>query len=250
VTFSLTAAAIDVVLLDIEGTTTPIEFVHKTLFSYARERVHAFLEASAEDPAVSAALDGLREEQRADAAAAESPPEWREDSSDARLTSAASYVRWLIDRDRKSRWLKELQGRIWEEGYRSGSLHGEVYPDVPRALARWISAGLHVGIFSSGSVLAQKLLFAHSNAGDLTPFLRWHFDTAVGPKREPASYRRIAQTIGSPSDRILFISDVAGEVEAAEAAGLRMVLCDRQGTGAIGQSSRHPVIRSFDQVLA
>jgi enolase-phosphatase E1 len=250
VTFSLTAAALDVILLDIEGTTTPIEFVHRTLFSYARERIHAFLEASASDSAVRAALDGLRDEWRADAAAGESPPEWRDDSSDARLTSAASYVRWLIDRDRKSRWLKELQGRIWEEGYRSGSLRGEVYPDVPPALSRWTGAGLQVGIFSSGSVLAQKLLFAHSNAGDLTPFLRWHFDTAVGPKREPASYHRIAHTIGVPPDRILFISDVAGEIEAAEAAGLRMVLCDRQGAGANGQSSRHPVIRTFDRVLA
>ena len=249
-TFSLAAAAIDVVLLDIEGTTTPIEFVHKTLFSYARERVRGFLQASAEDPAVNAALDGLRDEHRADAAAAEPLPEWHGDSADERLASAASYVHWLIDRDRKSRWLKELQGRIWEEGYESGSLRGEVYPDVPQALARWTGAGLHVGIYSSGSVLAQKLLFGHSNAGDLTPFLRWHFDTAVGPKRESASYRRIAQTIARPPERILFISDLAAEVEAAEAAGLRMVLCDRQGTGANGERSRHPVIRSFDQVLA
>jgi enolase-phosphatase E1 len=247
VTISLTAADIDVVLLDIEGTTTPIEFVHKTLFSYARERIHAFLAASAEDPAVQAALDGLREEQRGDAAAGKSPPGWP-DSSDARLTAAAGYVRWLIDRDRKSRWLKELQGRIWEEGYRSGSLHGEVYPDVPRALARWTSAGLHVGIFSSGSVLAQKLLFAHSDAGDLTPFLRWYFDTAVGPKRESASYRRIAETIGAAPARTLFISDVSAELDAAEAAGLRTLLCDRVGNDASDPGTRHSAIRSFEEV--
>jgi enolase-phosphatase E1 len=248
VTFSLTAAAIDVVLLDIEGTTTPIEFVHKTLFSYARERIQTFLEASAGEPAVDAALDGLREEQRVDASAGESPPEWRDDSSDARLTAAAGYVRWLIDRDRKSRWLKELQGRIWEEGYRSGSLHGEVYPDVPRALSRWTGAGLLVGIFSSGSVLAQKLLFAHSNAGDLTPFLRWHFDTAVGAKRESASYRRIAETIGTAPSRILFISDVTAELDAAQAAELRTLLCDRGGNGSSDPACRHSVIGSFDQV--
>jgi enolase-phosphatase E1 len=248
VTFSLAAAAIDVVLLDIEGTTTPIEFVHRTLFSYARERVRGFLEASAGDPAVNAALAGLREEHRADAAAGESPPDWRDDSAGVGLTSAATYVHWLIDRDRKSRWLKELQGRIWEEGYRSGSLHGEVYPDVPDALARWTGAGRRAGIFSSGSVLAQKLLFAHSTAGDLTPFLRWHFDTAVGAKRESSSYGRIADTIGISPARILFISDVSAELEAAEAARLRTLLCDRQGTGTSDSGIRHAVIRSFEQV--
>jgi enolase-phosphatase E1 len=248
VTFSLTAAAIDVILLDIEGTTTPIEFVHKTLFSYARKRVRGFLEASGDDPAVRVALDGLREEHRRDVEAGESPPEWRGDSGQARLPWAASYVEWLIDRDRKSRWLKELQGRIWEEGYQSGSLRGEVYPDVPEALARWTDAGLHVGIYSSGSVLAQKLLFGHSNAGDLTPFLRWHFDTAVGPKRESSSYLRIAETIGGSPARILFISDVTAELDAAKAAGLRTLLCDRGGNDAGDSGGRHSVIRSFEQV--
>ena len=247
-TFSLAAAAVDVVLLDIEGTTTPIEFVHKTLFSYARERVRGFLQASAEDPAVNAALDGLRDEHRADAAAGEPLPEWHEDSADVRLASAAGYVHWLIDRDRKSRWLKDLQGRIWEEGYQSGSLRGEVYPDVPQALARWTGAGLHVGIYSSGSVLAQKLLFGHSNAGDLTPFLRWHFDTAVGPKRESSSYRRIADSIGVPPARVLFISDVTAELDAAEAAGLPALLCARRGGDTSDPAVGHAVIRSFGEV--
>jgi enolase-phosphatase E1 len=250
VTFSLAAAAIDAILLDIEGTTTPIEFVHKTLFAYARERVRGFLDASVEDPAVQAALDGLRAEHRRDVDAGESPPEWREDSVQARLASAASYVHWLIDRDRKSRWLKELQGRIWEEGYESGALRGEVYPDVPPALARWTAAGVNVGIYSSGSVLAQKLLFGHSNAGDLTPFLQWHFDTAVGPKRESSSYHRIAETIGASPARVLFISDVTAELDAAEAAGLRTLLCDRGGNDTSDSGRRYSVIRSFEQVTS
>jgi enolase-phosphatase E1 len=121
---------------------------------------------------------------------------------------------------------------------------------VPPALARWTGAGLQVGIFSSGSVLAQQLLFAHSNAGDLTPFLRWYFDTAVGPKREAASYRRIAETIGTVPSRILFVSDVSAELDAAEAAGLRTLLCDRGGSDTSHPGPRHSIIRSFEQVSA
>jgi enolase-phosphatase E1 len=265
VTFSLQAAGIGVVLLDIEGTTTPIDFVHRTLFSFARERVHEFLENAGRNPELEATLAGLREEHAADVAAGLSPPPafakasagkpsakapagkpWRDDSHEARLESVVAYVRWLIDRDRKSRWLKELQGRIWEQGYRSGVLRGEVYPDVPPALRRWTAAGASVGIFSSGSVLAQQLLFAHSTAGDLTPFLQWHFDTAVGPKTEPASYARIAEQVAVSPDKILFVSDVTKELDAARAAEFQTLLCVRQdeppGAGT------YAVIGTFDEI--
>ena len=100
-----------------------------------------------------------------------------------------------MDRDRKSGPLKALQGRIWEQGYATGALKGEVYPDVPEAFARWTAAGVRIGIFSSGSVLAQKLLFANSTAGDLSRFLSGYFDTAVGAKREAVSYRRIVEAL-------------------------------------------------------
>ena len=96
----------------------------------------------------------------------------------ARLAAIAAYAEWLMDRDRKSPALKELQGRIWDDGYRRGELVGEVFPDVPGAFGAGRSGGMPVGIFSSGSVLAQQLLFRHSSAGDLTPFLRWYFDTS------------------------------------------------------------------------
>jgi enolase-phosphatase E1 len=134
-----------------------------------------------------------------------------------------------MDRDRKSPALKELQGRIWEDGYRRGELVGEVFPDVPGALRRWQERQLPVGIFSSGSVLAQQLLFGHSSAGDLAPFLRWYFDTRVGAKIEPNSYRTIARAIGLPADSILFVSDVTRELSAARAAGMQVRLSVRPG---------------------
>jgi enolase-phosphatase E1 len=247
VTFNLAAADITAVLLDIEGTTTPIEFVHKTLFSFARERVRGFLEGAAADPSLEALLKDLRAEHDADVQKGNDPPPWRDDSVEARLASAAAYVHWLIERDRKSRPLKELQGRIWEEGYKRGDLRGEVYADVPGALRRWADGGIGAGIFSSGSVLAQKLLFAHSTAGDLTPFLRWHFDTAVGPKGEAASYRRIADSMSIAPQHLLFISDVTTELDAARDAGLQTLLCMRPGA-APPASDRHAIIRSFDEI--
>ena len=149
-----------------------------------------------------------------------------------------------MNEDRKSPALKTVQGKIWEEGYRSGELVGQVYADVPPAFERWTSGGTQVGIYSSGSVLAQKLLFAHSNAGDLTPLIRWHFDTSVGAKVDPASYRRIVTTLVVRPQQVLFISDVVKELDAAREAGIETLLCARDTLPA----AAHPVIRTFGEI--
>ena len=153
-----------------------------------------------------------------------------------------------MDQDSKDPALKEVQGRIWEEGYLSGELRGEVFDDVPRSLERWRREGVGAGIFSSGSVLAQKLLFRHSTAGDLTPFLRWHFDTAVGPKVDPESYCRIASAMGMPPADITFVSDVVRELDAAQTAGFRTALTVRPGNPAQPLPHGHAVIHSLDEV--
>ena len=125
-----------------------------------------------------------------------------------------------MDRDRKSTALKSLQGRIWEAGYVSGELRSHLYPDVRPALERCRAQGRKIAIFSSGSVLAQRLLFAHTPDGDLTPLIDGFFDTTTGPKREPESYGRIAAALSVPPAAVLFVSDVAAELDAARAAGL------------------------------
>ena len=207
------------VLLDIEGTTTPIAFVTETLFPYARTHLPEYLRTHWATPECRTAIDRLQAEYEADRAAGEDPPPW----------SPRAYLEWLMDRDRKSPALKELQGRVWEEGYRDGALVGVVYEDVPRAFARWRDAGVPVGIYSSGSVLAQQWLFRRSTAGDLTPLLSCHFDTAIGAKREPPSYKRIAQAVHLPPAEVLFVSDVAAELDAARTAGLQTALIVRPG---------------------
>ena len=233
------------ILLDIEGTTTPIEFVHHVLFRYARARVRDFLQSRASDEGVRADIALLRREHAAELPGPADLPSW--DSAEE-LKSTEAFVYWLMDRDRKSTGLKSLQGKIWEAGYRAGDLKGkgEVYADVRPALARWHDAGKRIAIFSSGSVQAQRNLFANTTAGDLSPFLSGYFDTTTGPKRELHSYQRIAAALGCRPEEVLFVSDVSAELDAARAAGMRTALCVR---GAEPEAANgHPVIHTFAEL--
>lgn len=223
-------------LLDIEGTTTPVDFVYQVLFPYARSHVRDFLERHWEDGAVRGDLALLQNESAADS------QEWRES-----VDSVATYVHWLMDRDRKSTGLKALQGRIWEEGYQSGELRSQVYADVPKAFERWRRQGKDICIFSSGSVLAQKLLFANTDAGDLAPFIRDYFDTTIGAKKEAESYRRIAAALRQSPSEISFVSDLVAELDAARQAGMPAALCVRPGAPAPAVGA-HPIIRTFDEL--
>jgi enolase-phosphatase E1 len=229
------------VLLDIEGTTTPSEFVHHTLFDYARARVSEFLERHWNDPEVRADIARLAAEHHAESSEPSLPP-WGDDPA-----AVAEYVYWLMDRDRKSTGLKSLQGKIWEEGYRAGDLRSEVYPDVLPALERWRRRGIDVAIFSSGSVQAQRSLFRNTAAGDLTRFIRAYFDTTTGPKTAPQSYASIALALGRSSSDVLFLSDIGPELDAARAAGMRTALCVR-APGSGEPAGAHPVIYTFDQL--
>src|SRR4051812_30401296 len=199
------------ILTDIEGTTSSIAFVAETLFPYARERLPAFV-ATHPDQAAPILAE----------VAAMEPGD-----------PVATLTRW-IDEDRKATPLKTLQGMIWADGYRERAFTGHIYPDAAAALRRWHAAGIALYVFSSGSVAAQKLLFGHSDAGDLTPLFSGYFDTTTGPKREAASYQAIANAIGVAADEILFLSDTPQEIAAAREAGLSALLIDRDGgTGDI-----------------
>jgi enolase-phosphatase E1 len=223
----------DAVVLDIEGTTTPIDFVHTTLFGYVRERLTGFLDRRDGEPAVAAALAALAAEHAVEADAAR--------PADA----GEAWIHWLMDRDRKSTGLKALQGLIWRDGYRGGELRSAVYDDVAPALECWHRSGLVVAIYSSGSIEAQQLLFAHSERGDLTRWIDRYFDTTTGPKREANSYRRIAEALSLPAARIVFVSDVPAELDACRAAGMTGVLSIRPGNPPAAGT---PAITSFAQL--
>lgn len=226
-------------LLDIEGTTTPISFVHEVLFPYARERMPGYLAAREGSQDLKADLAALRAEYDREKPTLDLP-DWRE-------KGASGYLDWLMAADRKSPALKSLQGKIWREGYERGHLEGQVFPDVVPALRRWRERGLRTYIYSSGSVLAQKLLFSNSSEGDLAGFLSGYFDTAVGAKLESSSYRSITAQIGLAPGEILFISDLTAELDAARAAGLSVMLSIRPGNAPV-EEGRYESLRSFDRL--
>jgi enolase-phosphatase E1 len=236
------------ILLDIEGTTTPISFVTEVLFPYARKHVRAHLEEHAVEPEYGSLIARLRDEHASESRKGEPVPPWVEHPPAARLAAIAGFVEWLMDRDRKSTGLKELQGRIWDSGFKRGELGGDFFPDVAPALKRWHEHHIPVAIFSSGSVLAQQLIFRYSPAGDLTPFVRWYFDTNVGAKGDAQSYRRIAQTIDLPAGSVMFLSDVTRELDAARAAGLQVRLVIRPGNTPAHGAQPYQPIHTFDEL--
>ena len=242
------AGGVRTLLLDIEGTTTPVDFVYRALFPYARTHLREFLERQLTSPEVRTDITLLRAEHGVDATRAPALPPWRSASADDEIASVVAYALWLMDQDRKSTGLKSLQGRIWEAGYRNGELRGQLYRDVPPAFMRWRRQERDICIFSSGSVQAQQLLFSHSTAGDLTPCLREYFDTTTGPKNEAASYQRIAATLGRSPSEIMFLSDVPAELDAALHGGMRTTLCVRAQTVPADAGS-HPVIHTFDDLF-
>jgi enolase-phosphatase E1 len=236
------------ILLDIEGTTTPVEFVYKVLFPFAQQHAKEFIQQHRESADVRADIAALRVEYLADMESGNGPPSWEDDAADLRVDSVTAYVHWQMKQDRKSTALKSLQGKIWEAGYLSGRLLGQVYEDVPPAFARWRKQQKKIYIYSSGSVLAQKLLFAHTTQGDLSGHISDYFDTTTGGKKAWASYQTIAEKIALSADKILFLSDVTAELDAARKAGMQTRLCVRPGN-VEAASATHSVAQTFDVVF-
>lgn len=236
-----------IVLLDIEGTTTPIDFVYKTLFPYASRNVESFLAERFGHAETRTIVEDLEAQHAKDVATGLQPPPWSQGSNDE-LHACVAYVRWLMAEDSKCTPLKSLQGKIWQRGFESGELHGEVYPDVPPAFARWRRQGREVAIYSSGSVLAQKLLFGSVPSGDLTRGIAALFDTEAGVKTATESYNKIAAAMAKSPREFLFLSDAVKEVEAARAAGMFAALCDRKGA-RVSAANPADIITTFDEVL-
>ena len=205
-------AAIAAILTDIEGTTTDVRFVHDVLFPYAARALPEFLAANAARADVAAELAAVRARIGEPGASVEEV--------------TGTLVSWIAE-DRKETPLKALQGLVWEAGYRSGALVAPVYADAVEALRRWHADGLALYVYSSGSEAAQKLLFAHTVAGDLTGLFSGYFDTRVGSKLDAESYDAVAGRIGCEPGQVLFHSDHPGEVAAALAAGMAALRIDR-----------------------
>lgn len=230
------------VLLDIEGTTSSVRFVFDVMFPFVLRELDAWVLKHWGSPEI----DRVAAQMAKDAGFTQANA-WLAGTEGENRETLKAEVRRLMAADVKATGLKLLQGLIWEDGFASGELKAEVYPDVVPALERWTTAGKDVRIYSSGSVHAQHLFFGHTLAGDLLHFFRGHYDTQIGGKKEAASYTAIAQSFQLPPGEILFVSDIVGELDAAAAAGLQTALAVRPGNAPQGEHS-HRAISTFDEL--
>ncbi|TAK64196.1 acireductone synthase [Methylobacter sp.] len=221
---------IKAIVTDIEGTTSSILFVKDVLFPYARVNLANFVRSHADDSQVKPLLKDVCNEVG------------NQLSTEQII---AQLIQW-IDEDKKVTPLKSLQGLIWEAGYRQSDFKGHIYPDAAANLKAWKAEGLDLYIYSSGSVYAQKLLFAHTKYGDLTPLFSGYFDTHIGGKKEKESYDNIAEQLAMPANQLLFLSDIKEELDAAKAAGFETIWLTRNNTP--DPQAEHRQVNSFDQI--
>lgn len=222
---------IKAIVTDIEGTTTSLDFVKEVLFPYSRQHLRRFVHENANRAEVAGLLDAVR-------GVVGQPLD---------LEAVCAQLEQWIDEDRKVLPLKTLQGMIWAMGYANGDFQGHLYPDAVRKLRQWHEQGIRLYVYSSGSVEAQKLLFAHTPFGDLTSLFSGYFDTSIGHKRDAASYATIGRQLGISPSEILFLSDVREELDAARDVGMRTCWLVRDATP--GSDAEHTQVASFDDIV-
>ncbi|MGK0297157.1 MAG: enolase-phosphatase E1 [Gammaproteobacteria bacterium] len=220
---------IEAIVTDIEGTTTSISFVYDVLFPYARKHIASFITSHRNNQLIINQLADIK----------------REVGKDLDEQQIIHQLLTWMDEDKKISSLKILQGMIWEEGYKNSSFMGHVFEDVPPSLERWKNLNISIYVYSSGSIAAQKLLFSHTEYGDLTSFFADYFDTTTGKKRESNSYLRIAECIDLEPEKILFLSDVTEELDAAVLSGMRTVLICRD---KIDKSNDYSCAQNFHEI--
>lgn len=218
-------AVISAILTDIEGTTSSISFVKDVLFPYSRRKLRDFLRDHTQDREVQAILEEL----------------FKKVGKRLSIEETAELLTQWIDEDRKEPILKDLQGLMWEEGYRKGELMGHIYQDAYQKLKEWHQKGIKLYVFSSGSVKAQKLLFSHTPYGDITYLFSGYFDARIGSKKSSESYLKIAKAVSLKPEQILFLSDVEEELNAAKSAGMHTVRLVRDGEAF----SKHTIVKDF-----
>ncbi|MGB9767123.1 MAG: acireductone synthase [Sulfurihydrogenibium sp.] len=220
------------VLTDIEGTTTPISFVKDVLFPYSYEKIEEFILKNKENPQILSILEEVK----------------KIEGKDLSLEEVIDTLKRWIEEDRKITPLKEIQGLIWEEGYKSGKLKGFVYPDAYQKLKEWFEKGIKLYVYSSGSVKAQKLLFSNTNFGDLNYLFSGYFDTNIGNKKEKDSYVKIANHIGLEPREVLFLSDNPEEIVAAASAGMNVVRLVRPSDAEHIKDFPYSQVESFNEI--
>ncbi|MBF2057978.1 MAG: acireductone synthase [Cyanobacterium sp. T60_A2020_053] len=222
---------IKAIITDIEGTTSSISFVKDTLFPYAYEKMADFIKVNIENKIVKNIIIQVAEEAHI---------------NPNNIELIISTLRQWINEDRKIAPLKDLQGLIWENGYSNGDFTAHIYEDAYEKLLYWHQKNIPLYVYSSGSVYAQKLFFAHTNYGNILHFFRDFFDTKIGNKKESQSYQKIIEKIAIPAPSIIFLSDIEAELNSAQEIGMKTILVDRENQ--IKNSHHHPIVKSFTEI--
>lgn len=222
---------IKAIVTDIEGTTSSLSFVKDVLFPYARAKLPDYVQQHQDEPSIKQLI--------ADTCL--------EANISLNTENAIKQLIAWIDQDKKITPLKALQGFIWEAGYQQGDFKGHLYQDAINNLKAWKANGIALYVYSSGSVLAQKLLFGHTDEGDLTPLFSGFFDTNIGGKKDSDSYRKIAEEIGYPANDILFLSDIKEELDAAKTVGYQTIWLTRDQEPDL--KAAHLQVSSFDDIV-
>lgn len=208
------------VLMDIEGTTTSVSFVYEVLFPYFQRNIQLLAKLK-NVKQVKLAFDQVRE------------IVFKEEGKEGlSIDEIISYLLLWSKEDRKVTPLKTVQGILWETAYKSSEIKGHVFEDVPSKLMEWKNSGVRMGVFSSGSIDAQRLLFGYSETGDLNKYFSFNFDTNTGSKKDSQTYQKIASKINLHPQHILFLSDIVDELQAAKESGFKTIQLVRESTQA------------------
>ena len=235
------------VLLDIEGTVSDILFVYDVMFPYAKKNMDRFLLENWESLAVQGAIETVARDAGITTVKDWLGPKWQSGDSSA-ILKLSEHCQQLMSTDSKATGLKLLQGLVWQFGFESGALRAELFADVLPALEEWKANGLDLRIYSSGSVLAQRMFFKHTVLGDLTDLFSAYYDTTIGNKREVTSYERIAAESQFDPGDIVFVTDVHAELMAAGQAGMQVVASVRPNNLSLPAEFTGLTITSFSQL--
>jgi len=235
-------------LLDIEGTTCPANYVSETLFPYALKHLSNFVAENMQNDDVQNILKIAQHEWKNDCSEASIKlKETHSPTEDNSPEGVIQYLLHLIRTDQKSTSLKDLQGKIWLEGYQHSDLKAEIFPETAECFRGWTQDNILISSYSSGSIQAQKLLYKYTDYGDLSPIIHQWFDTHTGSKKRAQSYSKISQQLKTSPQNVLFVSDSSEECDAASESGMS-TLFSLRASNPNQNSNGHRVIRSLHDI--
>ncbi len=235
------------VLLDIEGTISDIRFVYDVMFPYAKNNMNQFLLENWGALPVQGAVRTVARDAGRVSLDDWLGPKWQSGEGNS-ISKLVEHCHELMSMDSKATGLKLLQGMVWQSGFESGALRAELFPDVLPALEEWKANGMDLRIYSSGSVLAQKMFFKYTVLGDLTDLFSAHYDTTIGTKKDSASYARIAAESQFDPSEIVFVTDVFGELLAAGQVGMQVIASLRPNNIPLPTEFTGIAVTSFSQL--